>query len=58
MSAGPVSLAGAGPAEEAVVLTALLYLTNLLGALQGGMQEIPVISNRFSMSNALPKSTI
>ena len=62
----PISLAGAGllfaavgsTAEEAVVLTALLYFTNLLGALQGGMLEMPVISNRFSISNALSLSTI
>ena len=57
----PISLAGAGPAElgagllfaavgataeEAVVLTTLLYFTKLLGALQGGVVEIPIISNR------------
>ncbi len=57
----PISLAGAGPAElgagllfaavgstaeEAVVLTTLLYFTKLLGALQGGVLEIPIISNR------------
>ena len=61
----PISLAGAGSAElgagllfaavgataeEAVVLTTLLYFTKLLGALQGGVLEIPIISNRFSMS--------
>ncbi len=57
----PISLAGAGPAElgagllfaavgasieEAVVLTTLLYFIKLLGALQGGVLEIPFISNR------------
>jgi len=61
----PISLAGAGPAElgagllftavgatteEAVVLTTLLYFTKLIGALQGGVLEIPIISNRFSMA--------
>ena len=57
----PVALAGAGltelgagllfaavgaSIEEAVVLTTLLYFIKLLGALQGGVLEIPFISNR------------